>query len=122
MAAVREAVPDAILSGDPDDRLPANAHFTFPGCEGDSLLLLLDAQGIQCSTGSACSSGAVEPSKTLIAIGLSAEEALSTLRVSVGLTNRPEEIDAFLAALAREVAVLRRVAPLAGAASVREVA
>jgi cysteine desulfurase len=94
----------------------------FLGVEGESLLIRLDLAGFAVSTGSACSSGAVEPSKTLIAIGLSPEEALSTLRVSVGLTNRPEEIDAFLAALAREVAVLRRVAPLPGASIVREVA
>lgn len=57
IASVRKAVPDAILGGDPVDRLPANAHFSFPGCEGDSLLLLLDAQGIECSTGSACTAG-----------------------------------------------------------------
>lgn len=61
--AVRAAVPDAILGGDPDPagRLPANAHFTFPGCEGDSLLLLLDAQGIECSTGSACTAASPSP-------------------------------------------------------------
>ena len=57
VARVRAAVPDAVLNGDPVDRLPGNAHFSFPGCEGDALLLLLDAQGIACSTGSACSAG-----------------------------------------------------------------
>ena len=71
VAAVRAAVPDAILGGDPapDGRLPANAHFTFPGCEGDSLLLLLDAQGIECSTGSACTAGVAQPSHVLLATG-----------------------------------------------------
>ncbi len=69
--AVRAAVPDAVLNGDPapGGRLPANAHFSFPGCEGDSLLLLLDAQGIECSTGSACTAGVAQPSHVLLAMG-----------------------------------------------------
>lgn len=71
VARVRAAVPDAILNGDPapGGRLPANAHFSFPGCEGDSLLLLLDAQGIECSTGSACTAGVPQPSHVLLAQG-----------------------------------------------------
>ena len=67
--AVRRAVPDAVLNGDPDDRLPGNVHFSFPGCEGDSLLMLLDARGIECSTGSACSAGVPQPSHVLLAMG-----------------------------------------------------
>ncbi|HYN21650.1 MAG TPA: cysteine desulfurase NifS, partial [Thermoanaerobaculia bacterium] len=67
--------------------------------------------GYAVSTGSACSSGTVEPSKTLLAIGLSRDEALSSLRISFGITNRPEEVDGFLDVLEREVAALRRVAP-----------
>src|SRR5690606_2530694 len=59
---VRAAVPEAVYNGDPVDRLPGNAHFSFPGCEGDALLLLLDAQDIACSTGSACSAGVAQPS------------------------------------------------------------
>lgn len=59
---VRQAVPDVILNGDPVDRLPGNAHFSFPGCEGDALLMLLDAKGVECSTGSACSAGVAQPS------------------------------------------------------------
>jgi hypothetical protein len=66
---VLAAVPDAVLNGDPARRLPANAHFSFPGCEGDALLLLLDAQGIACSTGSACSAGVAQPSHVLLAMG-----------------------------------------------------
>jgi cysteine desulfurase len=88
----------------------------FPGVEGEALLIRLDIAGFAVSTGSACSSGTVEPSKTLLAIGLSREEALSSLRVSFGMTNRPEEVEAFLAALAREVEAIRRLAP-AGAMS-----
>lgn len=75
------------------------------------MLIRLDLAGFAVSTGSACSSGAVEPSKTLLAIGLSPEEALSSLRISFGATNRIEEVDAFLAVLGRELAELRRVVP-----------
>lgn len=106
------AIAGTVVHCQGSPRLPNTSNVAFLGAEGEALLIRLDLAGFAVSTGSACSSGAVEPSKTLTAIGLSAEEALSTLRVSVGLTNRPEEIDAFLAALAREVAVLRRVAPL----------
>lgn len=115
------SIPAAVVHCQGSPRLPNTSNVAFLGAEGEALLIRLDLAGFAVSTGSACSSGMVEPSKTLIAIGLSPEEALSTLRVSVGLTNRPEEIDAFLAALAREVAVLRRVAPLAAPVS-REVA
>src|SRR5690606_34183483 len=69
VARVRQAVPDAVYNGDPENRLPSNAHFSFPGCEGDALLLLLDAQGIACSTGSACSAGVAQPSHVLLAMG-----------------------------------------------------
>ena len=68
---VLEVVADAVLNGDPRPgrRLPGNAHFTFPGCEGDSLLMLLDAHGIECSTGSACTAGVAQPSHVLLAMG-----------------------------------------------------
>ena len=66
---VRAAAPGAVLNGDPADRLPGNAHFSFPGCEGDALLLLLDAAGVACSTGSACSAGIAQPSHVLLAMG-----------------------------------------------------
>ncbi len=92
-------------------RLPNTSHIAVPGVEGESLLIRLDVAGFAVSTGSACSSGTVEPSKTLLAMGLSQEEALSSLRVSFGMMNRPEEVDRFLDVLSREVAELRRVAP-----------
>ncbi len=96
-------------------RLPNTSHVAFPGVEGESLLIRLDLAGFAVSTGSACSSGAVEPSKTLLAMGLSPDEALSSLRISFGLFNTEEEVDAFLNALDREVAALRRVSPMARA-------
>ncbi|MFF0159751.1 cysteine desulfurase family protein [Streptomyces sp. NPDC005263] len=92
--AVRTAVPDAILGGDPVDRLPANAHFTFPGCEGDSLLLLLDAQGIECSTGSACTAGVAQPSHVLLATGTDPDLARGTLRFSLGHTSTEADVEA----------------------------
>ncbi|MFF2654092.1 cysteine desulfurase family protein [Streptomyces sp. NPDC058045] len=99
VAAVQKAVPDAILGGDPVDRLPANAHFTFPGCEGDSLLLLLDAQGIECSTGSACTAGVAQPSHVLLATGTDPDLARGTLRFSLGHTSTPEDVDALARAI-----------------------
>ncbi|MHC3474114.1 cysteine desulfurase family protein [Streptomyces sp. 7R007] len=97
--AVRTAVPDAILGGDPVDRLPANAHFTFPGCEGDSLLLLLDAQGIECSTGSACTAGVAQPSHVLLATGTDPDLARGTLRFSLGHTSTEADVDALAKAI-----------------------
>ncbi|MCM2425996.1 cysteine desulfurase family protein [Streptomyces sp. RKAG337] len=101
VAKVRAAVPEAVLNGDPAPagRLPANAHFTFPGCEGDSLLLLLDAQGIACSTGSACTAGVAQPSHVLIAMGQPADRARGSLRFSLGHTTTQPEIDALAAAI-----------------------
>ncbi|MCU1528367.1 MAG: cysteine desulfurase [Frondihabitans sp.] len=104
IAGVREAVPSAVLRGDPVSRLPGNAHFTFPGCEGDSLLFLLDAAGVSVSTGSACQAGIPEASHVLLAMGLSDEEARGALRITVGHTTTPADVDAFLAALPDAVA------------------
>jgi cysteine desulfurase len=108
---VLQAVPDAILNGDPtlDDkhRLPGNAHFSFPGCEGDALLLLLDAQDICCSTGSACSAGVAQPSHVLLAMGADDEVARSSLRFSLGHTSTTADVDALVDALAPAVARAR---------------
>ncbi|MFF1925281.1 cysteine desulfurase family protein [Streptomyces sp. NPDC058221] len=95
VAAVLAEVPDALLGGDPapGGRLPANAHFTFPGCEGDSLLLLLDAQGIECSTGSACTAGIAQPSHVLLATGTDPDLARGTLRFSLGHTTTKQDIE-----------------------------
>lgn len=101
VTAVRERVPDALLGGDPapQGRLPANAHFTFPGCEGDSLLLLLDAQGIECSTGSACTAGVAQPSHVLLATGTDPDLARGTLRFSLGHTSTQADVAAVAAAI-----------------------
>ncbi|MEV0645760.1 cysteine desulfurase family protein [Phytomonospora sp. NPDC050363] len=99
IARVRAAVPDAILNGDPVDRLPGNAHLSFPGCEGDAILMLLDAAGVQCATGSACNAGVAQPSHVLLAMGADAKLARSTLRFSLGHTSTQADVDELIAAL-----------------------
>ncbi|HEX2355437.1 MAG TPA: cysteine desulfurase family protein [Micromonosporaceae bacterium] len=112
VARVRGIVPDAIYNGDPEDRLPGNAHFSFPGCEGDALLLLLDAQGIACSTGSACSAGVAQPSHVMLAMGVDERRARSTLRFTLGHTSTSADIDALIAALPNAVERARRAGAL----------
>ncbi|MEV8513073.1 cysteine desulfurase family protein [Dactylosporangium sp. NPDC051484] len=107
---VRAAVPEAILNGDPADRLPGNAHFSFPGCEGDALLLLLDAQDIACSTGSACSAGVAQPSHVLLAMGADDARARSSLRFTLGHTSTMDDVDALVAALPAAVERAHRAA------------
>ncbi|HEX5598339.1 MAG TPA: cysteine desulfurase family protein [Micromonosporaceae bacterium] len=108
VARVLQAVPDAICNGAETDRLPGNAHFSFPGCEGDALLLLLDAQQIACSTGSACSAGVAQPSHVLLAMGADDDRARSSLRFTLGHTSTPEDIEALIAALPGAVERARR--------------
>ncbi|MDQ1688324.1 MAG: cysteine desulfurase, partial [Frankiaceae bacterium] len=109
---VLQAVPEAQLNGDPGSdlalRLPGNAHFSFPGCEGDSLLLLLDARGIACSTGSACSAGVARPSHVLLAMGHAEARARSSLRFSLGHTSTAADVDALIEALPAVVERARR--------------
>jgi cysteine desulfurase len=108
---VRAAVPDAVYNGHPERRLPSNAHFSFPGCEGDALLMLLDAQGVACSTGSACSAGVAQPSHVLLAMGASEPVARSSLRFTLGHTSTAADVDALLAALPAAVERARRAGP-----------
>lgn len=108
IARVRAVVPDAIYNGDPVDRLPGNAHFSFPGCEGDALLMLLDAQGVACSTGSACSAGVAQPSHVLLAMGADDDRARSSLRFTLGHTSTTDDVDELLAALPGAVERARR--------------
>jgi cysteine desulfurase len=109
---VLHAVPDAVLNGPPPgpDRLPGNAHFSFPGCEGDALLLLLDARNIACSTGSACTAGVAEPSHVLLAMGADADRARGSLRFSFGHTSTQADVDALGAAIGEAVTRARRAA------------
>src|SRR5690242_2138451 len=104
IAQVTAAVPDAVLNGPPPGpaRLPGNAHFSFPGCEGDALLLLLDAKGIACSTGSACTAGVAQPSHVLLAMGADEARARGSLRFSFGHSSVPQDTDA-VGAVIREV-------------------
>jgi cysteine desulfurase len=85
--------------GDGTRRLPGNAHLLVPGCDGDSLLYLLDAAGVQCSTGSACQAGVPQPSHVLLAMGMSEHKARGALRLTLGHTSTSADVDAFLAAL-----------------------
>src|SRR3954447_12307345 len=98
-----EGVPGGAYNGDPvslvDHRLPGNAHLTFPGCEGDSLLMLLDARGIECSTGSACNAGVPQPSHVLLAMGCSDEQARASLRFSFGHTSTEADMHALVDAI-----------------------
>jgi cysteine desulfurase len=120
MAALRDdlvrqvfaAVPDAVLNGPPPGpgRLPGNAHFSFPGCEGDALLMLLDANGIACSTGSACTAGVAEPSHVLLAMGADDSRARGSLRFSLGHTSTQHDVDALAAVIGEAVDRARRAA------------
>ncbi|HEY0217342.1 MAG TPA: cysteine desulfurase family protein [Cellulomonas sp.] len=115
VAGVRAAVPGAVLRGpdEPDGRLPANAHFTFDGCEGDSLLYLLDTAGVECSTGSACQAGVPQPSHVLLATGLEESVARGALRFSLGRTSTRKDVAALLDVLPA-VVERARAAGLAG--------
>jgi cysteine desulfurase len=109
---ITEAVPDAILNGPPPGpgRLPGNAHFSFPGCEGDALLMLLDAKDIACSTGSACTAGVAQPSHVLLAMGADEVRARGSLRFSLGHTTTQEDVDAVGAVIGEAVERARRAA------------
>jgi cysteine desulfurase len=116
VAGVVAQVPDAQLNGAPLDdviaggpgRLPGNAHLSFPGAEGDALLMLLDANGVECSTGSACSAGVARPSHVLLAVGADIERARSSLRFTLGHTSTDADVDALLAVIGPVVERARR--------------
>ena len=108
IARIQELVPDAVLSGDPVNRLDNNVNFTFPGCQSDSLLFLLDAMGVSVSTGSACQAGVAQPSHVLLAMGHDERGASSALRISLGHTTTQAELNEFFAALPETVERARR--------------
>ncbi len=112
IAQVKAAVPDAVLNGAPSGpgRLPGNAHFSFPGCEGDALLMLLDARSIACSTGSACTAGVAQPSHVLLAMGADEARARGSLRFSLGHSSEQSDVDALGAVIGEVVERARRAA------------
>jgi cysteine desulfurase len=112
IAQVKAAVPDAVLNGAPSGpgRLPGNAHFSFPGCEGDALLMLLDARGIACSTGSACTAGVAQPSHVLLAMGADEARARGSLRFSLGHSSEQSDVDALGTVIGEVVERARRAA------------
>lgn len=104
-------IDDVYVNGAPGTaRLPGNAHFTFRGCEGDSLLMLLDAKGIECSTGSACTAGVAQPSHVLTAMGADPASARGSLRLSLGHTSTDSDVDAVLEVLPAAVERARQAA------------
>ena len=107
-----EKIPHSALNGDRIQRLPGNVNFCFEGIEGESLLLLLDEAGICASSGSACTSGSLDPSHVLLAIGRPHEVAHGSLRLSLCEYNTPEEIDHILAEVPRVVEYLRNMSPV----------
>jgi cysteine desulfurase len=111
IARVLREVPDAQLNGDgsltASARLPGLAHFSFPGCDGDALLMLLDARGVECSTGSACSAGVARPSHVLLAMGHDEDRAKASLRFSLGHSSTVADVDALVDAIAPAVARAR---------------
>ena len=114
VAGICEIVPDAVVNGHPTQSLPGIAHLSFPGCEGDSLLMLLDARDIECSTGSACSAGVAQPSHVLLAMGAAPALARGSLRFSLGHTSEPADVDAVLEAIGPVVERARKAGLASG--------
>ena len=98
IAGVKQIASDVIVSSEKALRLPNNAHFRFPGCLGDSLLFLLDSDGVSISTGSACTAGVSGPSHVVLSLGADNDEAMGTLRITLGHSTQDQDIDAFLKA------------------------
>jgi cysteine desulfurase len=107
---IRARVPDVVVNGELDRRVPGNLNVCVPGADGETLLLLLDGAGIACSSGSACQSGALDPSHVLLAIGVSRELAEGSLRFTLGRTSTGDDVDAVLEVLPGIVDKARRVA------------
>ncbi|MBL8232172.1 MAG: cysteine desulfurase [Bryobacterales bacterium] len=109
---VLDNVPDVARNGNPEQRLPNTSNLRFDGISGESMVIALDLRGFAVSSGSACSSGSVEPSHVLLAMGLSPDEARSSVRISLGRGNNEAQVDALAAAIAESAAHLRRVSPV----------
>ncbi len=109
---IEREIPFAILNGDRTNRLPGNVNFSFQYIEGESLLILLDGKGICASSGSACTSGSLDPSHVLLAIGLAHETAHGSLRITLGMHNTLEQADYLVDSLKEIVRHLRDMSPL----------
>lgn len=109
---VMDKIPYVRLNGDREQRLPGNVNLSFEFIEGESLLLMLDMKGVQASSGSACTSGSLDPSHVLLAIGLSHEIAHGSLRISFGTENTEEDVDYIVDNLEEIVSKLRAMSPL----------
>ncbi len=112
IAGIKEQIPHCALNGDPVNRLPGNVSFCFEGIEGESLLLLLDAHGVCASSGSACTSGSLDPSHVLLAIGRVHDVAHGSLRLSLSEYNTEEEIDHIVQVVPQVVSYLRNMSPV----------
>jgi cysteine desulfurase len=107
---IRSVVPDVVVNGDLERRVPGNLNVCIPRADGETLLLLLDEKGIACSSGSACASGALDPSHVLLAIGVARNLAKGSLRFSLGRPSTDADVDAVLDALPDAIERARKVA------------
>ncbi|HEU5021033.1 MAG TPA: aminotransferase class V-fold PLP-dependent enzyme, partial [Bryobacteraceae bacterium] len=112
-AGILNRVPGAAVNGEPAHRAPNTSNIRFEAIEGEAMVIALDLRGYAVSSGSACSSGAVEPSHVLLAMGLSPEDARSSVRFSLGPGNTAEQVDGLIEAVAASAAHLRRISPVA---------
>lgn len=107
-AEVKRLIPEVEITVAGGNRLPDNSHMIFPGCQGDSLLFLLDIAGVEVSTGSACQAGVIGPSHVLVAMGKTEEEANGCLRITLGYNSTKEDVDKFLKAISEAYAGAKR--------------
>jgi len=109
IGSILEEIPDVKLTGHPEKRLPNHASFVFKGVDGNALLMMLDVEGFACSSGSACKTGNPEPSEVLTNLGITPDWALGSLRVTLGTTTTPSQIEEFLAVLPKVISRLRKI-------------
>jgi cysteine desulfurase len=109
IGSILEEIPDVKLTGHPEKRLPNHASFVFKGVDGNALLMMLDVEGFACSSGSACKTGNPEPSEVLISLGITSDWALGSLRVTLGTTTTPSDIEEFLVILPKVISRLRKI-------------
>ena len=112
--SLQRLIPDTILTGDPLNRIPGHVSLCFKYVEGESILLMLDQLGIMASSGSACTSGSLDPSHVLLAIGLPHEIAPGSVRLSLGRTNTQEDVDYVVQVLPGIIERLRMMSPMTG--------